>query len=78
MVRRVSESRISSSNIVMLESRKIRNLAEKRPDMTVSHRVARIFRKTDCLANDEKVFLKTQSELSAAIAPKVEREQIRS
>jgi hypothetical protein len=44
----------------------------------MTHRVARIFRTTDYSANDEKAFLKTQSELSTAIAPKVEREQIRS
>jgi hypothetical protein len=46
--------------------------------MTLPGRAARIFRKTACSANVEKAFLKTQSELSAAIAPKVEREQIRS
>jgi hypothetical protein len=45
--------------------------------MTLPHRVARVFRKTDDSANDEKAFLKTQSELSTAIATMVEREQIR-
>jgi NAD(P)-dependent dehydrogenase (short-subunit alcohol dehydrogenase family) len=48
----------------MLESRKIRNLAEERPDMTIPHRVATCYPESrHTRPSDAKRVLRTQSEL---------------